>query len=329
MSDLQFPPCRRSDCQATDERCHQPEAAVAGIAGQKPVDGKTAHSCGRRYATSRTVRQSLMMAAMLLSLGTKLLGQDAREIAVRRTPDKIRYGLIPDVQTPSAAPTLFIFAHGIEDMRKQPVYTEVAAILAAKGWVSVIVEPPCHGEDQRQGEPPQLQGWRHRLDQQEDFIAAFTAKASAILDHVIEQKITDPNRVAACGTSRGGFLAGHFAAADPRVKAVGGLSPVTRLTALSEFTTTPQRERAEALNLANLGEKLAGRAVWLSIGNSDARVNTDDAIAFTRAVVKANSQPDNPNQVIPVELIVAPARGHSKIDQAHDRLAEWLIKNVP
>ena len=67
------------------------------------------------------------------------------------------------------------------------------------------------------------------------------------------------------------------------------------------------------------------RAVWLSIGNNDLRVNTDDAIAFTREVVRATAPPDKPNAVIPVELLVTPTPGHSKIDRAHELLAEWLI----
>ena len=44
--------------------------------------------------------------------------------------------------------------------------------------------------------------------------------------------VTARQRVAVCDTSSGGFLAFHFAAADPRVKAAAGISPVTRLTAL-------------------------------------------------------------------------------------------------
>ena len=251
--------------------------------------------------------------------------QVVREIEVHRTSDDVRYGVIRDPGQRLPAPTLMVFAHGIEEMRKQPVYTEVARILAAKGWISVVVDPPCHGEDTRDGEPAQLDGWRHRLEAREKFVATFTAKASSVLDQLIQDGIADPRRLAACGTSRGGFLAYHFAAADPRIKAVAGISPVTRLTALREFSTTTHRDEAEQLNVTNLAPTLAGRAVWLSIGNNDARVNTDDAIEFTRAVVRASARPELPNAVIPVELLVAPTPGHSKIDQAHELLAVWFV----
>ena len=255
---------------------------------------------------------------------------ETREIQVRQTSDNVRYGLIGEVPSGNVpAPTLFVFAHGIEDMRRQLVYSEVSVILAKQGWISVVVDPPCHGEDLRAGEPPQLDGWRHRIEHEDDFISAFNAKARSVLDVLIKDGVTDPERVAACGTSRGGFLAYHFAASDPRIKAAGGISPVTRLTALREFSTTSQLEKAEQLAVARLASKLAGRAIWLSIGNNDERVNTDDAIAFTRAVVRAAAQPDKPNAVIPVTLLVAPSQGHSNIDQAHELLATWLINQFP
>lgn len=280
-----------------------------------------------------SARSSRVPILFAISVGllccSPVSAQETREILVRRTADNVRYGLIGDVvNLKSPAPTLLIFAHGIGEMKRQPIYTQVGTILAQQGWISVIVEPPCHGEDARPAEPAQLEGWRHRLDQDEDFISAFNRKASAILDTLIADKVADPERVAVCGTSRGGFLAYHFAASEPRVKAVGGFSPVTRLTALREFATTTAREKAEILNVGNLAPKLAGRAVWLSIGNNDLRVNTDDAIAFTREVVRATARPESPNAVIPVELIVAPAPGHTKIDQAHELLADWLVKMV-
>ena len=271
-----------------------------------------------------------LMCMLQFSWNNFAIADETREIQVRHTPENVRYGLIGGLQSKDVpAPTLFVFAHGIEDMRRQLVYSEVSAILAKQGWISVVVDPPCHGEDIRTGEPPQLDGWRHRIEQEDDPIAAFTAKARSVLDVLIKDGVTDPDRVAVGGTSRGGFLAYHFAASDPRVKAAAGISPVTRLTALREFSMTSQREKAEQLDVARLAPKLAGRAIWLSIGNNDARVNTDDAIAFTREVVRAAARPDNPNEVIPVTLLVAPSQGHSKIDQAHELLATWLINQFP
>jgi dienelactone hydrolase len=288
---------------------------------------------GRALLRSHLLFLGLVLVLILVTHPNLSGAADADEllaIQVRRTADKVRFGVIGEVKQKQApAPTLFVFAHGIEEMQRQPVYTEVARLLAKQGWISIIVEPPCHGEDVRDGEPKQLDGWRHRLEHDDAWVNAFTTKASAVLDLLIKDGIIDPERVAVCGTSRGGFLAYHFAAAEPRIKAAAGISPVTRLTALREFSTTTQRVKAEQLDVTRLAPKLAGRAIWLSIGNNDARVNTDDAIAFTREVVRAAARPDNPDAVIPVELLVAPTPGHSKIDQAHELLAAWLIHRFP
>lgn len=282
-----------------------------------------------RHEQQFTLRLVMLIFALILVTGNTVLSDEPARMQLHRTSSGVPYGLIRDnVAATEPSPTLFIFASTLEAMQKELVYTEVARLLAPKGWTSVIMEPPCHGEDARADEPGHLEGWRHRVEHGQPFLDAFNARATAVLDELILQKLTDPDRVAACGTSRGGFVAYHFAAAEPRVKAVAGISPVTRLTALREFSATTHREQAEQLNAANLAPRLAGKSVWLSIGNNDARVNSDDAIAFTRAVVMASAKADQPHAVIPVDLIVARSTGHSKIDQAHELLATWLQEQL-
>jgi dienelactone hydrolase len=144
------------------------------------------------------------------------------------------------------------------------------------------------------------------------------------LDFLVAEGYTDPQRVAACGTSRGGFCALHFAAAEPRVRAVACISPVTNLLALREFAGVTE-ERARSVNVADLAEKLAGRAVWLGIGNDDQRVGTDECIATARRLVEA-ARARQPNAVVPVELVVGPSDGHRAIDDAYTRAAQFVLE---
>jgi dienelactone hydrolase len=260
----------------------------------------------------------------LLALAAPAHGDDQPALKILRTPGGVRFGLAGE-KGAAPAPTLFLFATGLEDLQKAPAYTEVGRILARRGFLYVALDPPCHGEDVKPNEPPQLRGWRTRLENGDGLIPPFTAKATAVLDHLVKEGYTNPDKVAACGTSRGGFLAYHFAAADKRVQAVAGFSPVTNLLALTEFAGMEKHEATRNLNLTNHAAELAGRSVWLSIGNNDQRVSTDDAIAFTRKVVAESvARQKDKTKAMPVELIVGISAGHTAIPRAHELAAEWL-----
>jgi dienelactone hydrolase len=261
--------------------------------------------------------------------GTKEAQPDAPPaMQILRAPGGVRFGLFGAKGT-APAPTLFVFAVGLEDMQKHPNYSDVGRRLAKHGFLYVALDPPCHGDDVKPKEPTQLSGWRHRLENGDALIPNFTARATEVLDHMVKEGYTDPARVAACGTSRGGFLAYHFAVAEPRIKAVAGFSPVTDLMALREFASTKNAEAAQALALEKHAVKLAGRPLWLSIGNDDQRVSTDAAIAFTRKLVAAGvAVRKDALRPVPVELIVGANPGHSAIKDAHELAAAWLLKQL-
>ena len=226
------------------------------------------------------------------------------------------------------APTLFVFAISIEAMRQDQRYTEAGRLLARDGWLYVTLDPPCHGDDRRRGEPERLQGWASRVKQGQPMMEPFVDRCTDALDYLVDQGYTDPRRVAACGTSRGGFCALHFAAADSRVRAVAAISPVTRLRALHEFEGV-SAEQTKALNAAALVRQLIGRSIWLGIGNHDQRVGTDDCLAFARTIIADWHQRDPSAKVIPVEIVVAPSEGHAAIDGAHQLAARFLRHHVP
>lgn len=250
--------------------------------------------------------------------------EGASDLRLERLPDGTRYALIgnPPVRP---APTLFLFQGDIDEARRQRIYTEVARIVAQSGFVGVVLDAPAHGEDRRPGEPKELAAWCWRIEHGENLVAEFISRARAVLDHLIREKSTDPSRIAAVGTSRGGFLAFHFAAAEPRVRCVGGISPVTDLFVLRKFHVTTEREASDAFSLSTLAPRLAKRPAWISIGNQDTRVGTENAIAFSRALVAAAG---SDSERIPVDLMVHATPGHRSTEQDHVRLAAWLLDQL-
>ena len=247
---------------------------------------------------------------------------DTTGLRMERLSDGTRYALLGD-RPGLPAPTLFVLQGDIDAAMREPIYTEVGRILARRGWLTVVIDAPAHGEDHRPGEPKELAAWNWRVEHGKDLVDGFILHAKAVLDHLVLTNQTDPAKVAAVGTSRGGFLAFHLAAAESRIRCVGGISPVTDLAALREFDATTNRAAVDSLALAALAPRLAGRPAWISIGNNDARVSTEAAIAFSRALVAAAKPGTEP---IPVELVVNATPGHRSTVLDHTRLAAWLVE---
>jgi len=248
-------------------------------------------------------------------------GDEPPAMRVLQTDNGTRFGVFGE-RMKKPAPTFFVFATSVDDMARFDVYSKTGRELARQGWLYVTLDPPCHGRDAKNGEPAALSGWAHRVKNGEDLMGPFVNRCRDVLDWLIARKYTDPERIAAGGTSRGGLCALHFAAAVPRVKAMVCISPVTNPLALREFAGLKQEQTA-GIDAGSLAGKLAGRPIWMSIGNHDQRVGTDDCIATSRRLAAA-SRKKHPDAVSPVELIVAPSKGHTAIDHAYTRGARFI-----
>ncbi|HJT79195.1 MAG TPA: prolyl oligopeptidase family serine peptidase, partial [Gemmataceae bacterium] len=258
---------------------------------------------------------------LILGAGTGARAGTKANVTLLHTPDGIEFGLLGD-KPKAPAPTLFVFANDIRGtLADFTHYNKVGSLLARQGFLSVSLDLPCHGKDNKEKVTNALAGWRKRLEAGDDLVPGFTAKCTRVLDYLVREGYTDPGRVAACGTSRGGFMALHFAAADPRVRCVVGLAPVTDLLALTEFRGMEKSAAVNALALARVADKLAGRPVWVTIGNNDGRVGTDKVIAFTRDLVRASVARKEPPRV---ELHVLTNAGHSVHPAAHAEAAAWV-----
>lgn len=270
---------------------------------------------------------SLCCLALLAAVARAAAPAPAVEMTLLRLPSGERIGLI-GAHPGQPSPTLFVLQGTLDVARSDPAYSHVARLLAKHGYMSVLLDAPGHGEDHRPTEPTELNAWRVRLDQGENFVASFNARAKAVLDYLVRERYTDPAQVAACGTSRGGFLAFQLAAAEPRIRCIGGIAPVTDLRALREFKPALHPEAAEALALVHVVPQLAGRPVWMCIGNNDGRVSTESAIAFSRALVQAGAAKVKDGDPVFVDLVVNSSPGHRSSFHDHELLAEWLLEHM-
>ena len=158
---------------------------------------------------------SCLIAAVFcftLANAMSVWGQTEKHVKILQTDSGIRFGLLGEKGS-TPAPTLFVFAMRVEETLGDDDYVKVGRILGKDGYITVSLDLPCHGPDARPGETANsMSGWRSRLENGEDFVADFVAKASGVLDYLIREGYTDSHQVAASGTSRGGFIALQFAA---------------------------------------------------------------------------------------------------------------------
>jgi pimeloyl-ACP methyl ester carboxylesterase len=237
------------------------------------------------------------------------------------TKGGIRFGWVGE-RSPGPAPTVFFLGGAIEDSLVGPQYTEAIRTLGP-AVLCVTFDIPGFGEDRREGEPGSISTWRYRLERGQDLTGDFVRRASAVLDYLIAEGFTDPKRVAAFGTSRGGFVSLHFAAADRRVTQVAGFAPVTDLFALREFATIQNEQPARAVCAARIADRLTDRSIWIMIGSTDFRVSTQRATQFAERVVEAAlAQGRAPN----IELHIASSGGHALPPGAYEAGARWLRK---
>ncbi|MHB9130239.1 MAG: alpha/beta hydrolase family protein [Armatimonadota bacterium] len=246
------------------------------------------------------------------------------ELIFNTTGAGVTFAMLPP-HAGGPAPTLLLLALAGADTLTTEPYCLVGRLLYAQGWNVVSLDLPCHGADERIGEPAGLEGWAARTAHGEDIVASFQQHVNDVVKHLVAAGAADPTRLAAAGTSRGGFLAFHSAAGNPLIRAVAAFAPVTDLLALREFAGQEDNPLVRRLALANTAETLADRAAWITIGNADERVDTDRAVGFARALTLASQQRGS---ACKVTLRVLPTPGHHSSPPWHQEAADWLQQTM-
>jgi len=84
-------------------------------------------------------------------------------------------------------------------------------------------------------------------------------------------------------------------------------APVTDLFSLSEFAGLKQNSLVQQMSLVHAVQALSDRAVWITIGDTDTRVDTEKVVSFVRALERAKTA-DGVQRNIALQLV--PTEGH-------------------
>ena len=114
----------------------------------------------------------------------------------------------------------------------------------------------------------------------DDPFEQFVTDGMAAIDACLERGVAANGKIVGYGVSRAAYCLLRLAAADSRVRAVAGPSPVTDWTVLEEFADHADPVRTAQLHIGNWTDQLADRAVYLCIGSQDDVVSTESCVRF-------------------------------------------------
>ena len=101
---------------------------------------------------------------------------------------------------------------------------------------------------------------------------------------------------------------------------------MTDPAAVSEFAGREDLPLVKQWSLATLANKLAGRAIWIVIGDQDARVGTGKAIELAQSITAASIARKVDSKV---ELHVMPEpRGHTTPKGSAGAAAKWIHEQI-
>lgn len=282
----------------------------------------------RKTKTGVTGFLAVVGLAGLAAAANSAAGTITHDLVVERGSERLNVRLVePDSEHLARRPLLLLnFSTDRTTSLTQPLYAAPAVAFLKHGHRALSFDLPSHGE--RMDEHGiGIEGMRNRLLAGRDPFQLFVDDGKAVIDECIRRGWAEPGRIVVCGVSRAAYCALRLAAADPRISAVVGLAPVTDWRALSNFRPVKDRPEVAAVSLEQYAAALAGRRVYLAIGNADRRVGTETMLhfAYTLAAEEARLGLETSRLRI---LVVDDSPGHSIDDRWRDQGIEFLLQTT-
>jgi len=224
-------------------------------------------------------------------------------------------------------PAFFYFALSGEESLELHPYNQPALIAAHSSLRVFSFTIPGHEPGLNKFQA--MHYWAEQMEQGGYELEIFFDKVVKAIEWLISQQLINPDRMAAGGLSRGGFIATHIAARVKEIQTLLGFAPLTELMLLKEFAENPTlHRRASELDLVTLIEKLTHvRHLRFYIGNLDTRVDTDACYRFIRRLAEKGHEKHLRHQKI--ELMITQSighKGHGTAPHLFEEGANW-IKN--
>ena len=216
-----------------------------------------------------------------------------------------RHGRAP---TWSTAPLLLTLGMSRASALGEAPHDIPARQFVAAGGRALSFDLPNHG-DRLDAFGSGIEGFAAACVAGDDPFVRFVADAQAVLTACVESGLASSDQIVACGVSRAAYCALRLAAADRRVAAVAGLAPVTDWRGLREFAYCAERLEVAALAIDRWAADLAGRPIFLAIGNADGRVGTQHCARLALRLYEEESA----RQLVAssVECHLVPSEGHA------------------
>lgn len=167
-------------------------------------------------------------------------------------------------------------------------YNYLAEMFLQSGHRVLSFDLPNHGERINEF-GSEITGLRNTFVLGKDPFVIFVEDAKAVIDLCIEGGLARPGRIVISGTSRAGYMALRLLAADDRVCAAAAFAPVTDWRVLDEFIEERNSKDVADLSLSNYCDKLAGKPIFLAIGNHDKRVSSASCCGLFLDILKQNA----------------------------------------
>jgi esterase FrsA len=210
-----------------------------------------------------------------------------------------------------------------DSLTKDPI-NEPVQFLADQRIRFFSIDLPAHENDRSPYEA--LASWAHDIEQGTDIFTPFFNQVMESITYGITNNLIDPEQLGIAGLSRGGFLAIHLAALDPRLKAIVLFAPLTNLATSKDLRPIADHPLAKKFNLEALTDTVTNKKIRFYMGNKDSRVDTKSCIDFAWSLMEKSTL-----RAPQIELIITPSigqMGHGTSPEMFQQGAKWLAAAI-